>query len=292
MRFTALDAQTHKQWMKQHSAEVAGTGGYVPGPALWRHRSLVWQFVIRNVEMRHKGSHLGLVWSFANPLLMLALYVFVFGFVFGGSFNAIPNETKVDYGLGIFVGLSVFHFVSEVLGQAPTVIVANPNFVRKVVFPLEILPVATVGASFFHFLISIGLALLGVALLGPGLSLGVLWLPVIFAPVLLWGLGVAWLLSALGVFFRDFNQLVQFLTMALMFASAVFYPVSKIPAEAWLVLRFNPLIYAIELSRDAALWGLPVSIKELAFLYVSGLISCLIGLSVFRKLRPAFADVV
>jgi lipopolysaccharide transport system permease protein len=267
-------------------------GGSTLRTSLWGHRSLAWQFVVRNVEIRHKGSHLGLVWSVVNPLLMLSLYVFVFGFVFGGSFNAIPDETRVDYGLGIFVGLSLFHFVSEVLGQAPGVIVSNPNFVRKVVFPLEILPVATVGASFFHFLVSISLALLGIATIGPGLNAGVLWLPVIFAPVLLWGLGAAWMISALGTFFRDIAQVMQFLTMALMFASAVFYPASKIPEAAWTVLRFNPLIHAIELSRDAALWNLPLSMPTLGYLYATGIASCVAGFWAFRKLRPAFADVV
>jgi lipopolysaccharide transport system permease protein len=149
-----------------------------------------------------------------------------------------------------------------------------------------------VGASFFHFLISMALALIGIATIGPGLSWGALWLPVIFAPVLLWGLGVAWLFSALGVFFRDINQMIQFLTMALMFASAVFYPASKIPEGAWMVLRFNALIHAIELARDAALWNLPISIPHLAYLYVSGIAACALGYLTFRKLRPAFADVV
>jgi lipopolysaccharide transport system permease protein len=242
--------------------------------------------------MRHKGSHLGLVWAIANPLLMLSLYVFVFGFVFGGSFKAIPGETRVDYGLGIFVGLSLFHFVSEVLGQAPTVIVSNPNFVRKVVFPLEILPVATVGASFFHFLISMVLVLLGIATIGPGVNWGVFWLPVIFVPVLLWGLGVAWMFSAFGVFFRDISQMMQFLAMALMFASAVFYPPSAIPEAAWKILRFNPLIHAIELSRDTALWNLPVSIHALIYLYGTGITACFAGHWIFRRLRPTFADVV
>ncbi len=268
-----------------------GAGINFPG-TLWRQRSLLWQFVVRNVELRHKGSHLGLIWSFANPLLMLALYVIVFGYVFGGKFNAIPGETKVDYGLGIFVGLSLFHFFSEVLGVAPTVIVSNPNFVKKVVFPLEILPVATVGASFFHFLISIALALVGIAVIGPGLNWGAFWLPVIFAPILLWGLGIAWLFSALGVFFRDISQMTQFVTMALMFASAVFYPASAVPEAAWAFLRFNPLIHAIELARDATLWNLPVSLPALAYLYGSGLAACFMGHWVFRRLRPAFADVV
>ena len=196
---------------------------------LLRHRALLWQFTQRNVELRHKGSHLGLIWSFLNPLLMLGLYVFVFGYVFGGKFGARPSETRVDYALGIFVGLSLFHLIGEVLGVAPTVIVSNPNFVKKVVFPLEILPVATVGASFVHFLISIVLTLLGIAIVGPGPNLGMLWLPVIFLPVLLLSMGMAWFFSALGVFFRDIVQATSFVSMALMFSSAVFYPASNIP---------------------------------------------------------------
>ena len=260
--------------------------------SLYRHRALLWQFTQRNVEIRHKGSHLGLIWSFLNPLLMLGLYVFVFGFVFDGKFGAVSTESKVDYALGIFVGLSLFHFIGEVLGVAPTIIVSNPNFVKKVVFPLEILPVATVGASFVHCLISVLLTLLGIALVGPGPSWGMLWLPIILVPVLLLSLGIAWFCSALGVFFRDINQLTAFLSMALMFASAVFYPASKIPPAAWSVLRFNPLIHAIELSRNAALWGAALNYHHLGYLYaISGIIASA-GYWSFYKLRPAFADVL
>lgn len=278
--------------MKSHFAPSTKGAGFNFPSTLWRQRSLIWQFVVRNVELRHKGSHFGLIWSFLNPLMMLSLYVFVFGYVFGGRFNAIPGETRVDYGLGIFVGLSLFHFVAEVLGVAPTVIVSNPNFVKKVVFPLEVLPTATVGASFFHFLVSIALAVTGIAILGPGLQWGMLWLPVIFLPVMLWCLGIAWFLSGIGVFFRDIGQVMQFLTMALMFASAVFYPVSAIPEPAWAILKFNPLIHAIELSRDAALWGIPISLEKLGFLYATGLAACMAGHWVFQKLRGAFADVL
>jgi lipopolysaccharide transport system permease protein len=259
---------------------------------LLRHRALLWQFTERNVELRHKGSHLGLIWSFLNPLLMLGLYVFVFGFVFGGKFNATSTESRVDYALGIFVGLSIFHFVGEVLGVAPTVIVGNPNFVKKVVFPLEILPVASVGASFVHCLISVLLALLGIAFAGPGPSLGMLWMPVILVPVLLLALGIAWFCSALGVFFRDINQLTAFLSMALMFASAVFYPASKIPPSAWAILRFNPLIHAIELSRNAVLWHTELNYHHLGYLYAVSLLAATAGYWTFHKLRPAFADVL
>jgi lipopolysaccharide transport system permease protein len=260
--------------------------------SLVRHRSLLWQFVVRNVELRHRGSHLGLVWSFLNPLLMLGLYVFVFGYVFGGKFGALPDESRLDYALGVFLGLSLLHIVSETIGLAPGLIVANPNFVKKVVFPLEVLPAATVGASFFHFLVTIALVIAGVAFVGPGLSWGVLWLPVILLPVLALTLGVAWACSAIGVFFRDIAQVTGFVSMALLFSSAVFYPASAVPPAAWAVLKFNPLIHAIELARDAVLWGKPLDLAALAYLYACGLVGVLGGHWVFARLRPAFADVL
>ncbi len=258
---------------------------------LWFHRGLWWQFTLRNVELRHKGSHLGLVWALLNPLLLLALYVFVFGFIFDGTFGK-AGETRIEFALGIFLGLSLIHFFSEVIGLAPTLIVANPNFVKKVVFPLHILPAASVGASLFHLLISLVLILTGVALFGPGLSTGVLWLPVIVLPLVMIAMGLAWLISALGVFLRDLTQITQFVSMALLFASAVFYPKSMIPEAGWQILRFNPMLLAIELARDAVLWMEPLNMKHLVYLYAVGFACLWAGRTVFRKLKPAFADVL
>jgi lipopolysaccharide transport system permease protein len=258
---------------------------------LWTHRNLIWQFTLRNVELRHKGSHLGLVWSFLSPLLLLGLYVFVFGYIFDGSFDR-PGETRVEYALGIFLGLSLFHFLGETIGQSPGLITSNPNFVKKVVFPLQVLPAAAVGASLIHLGISLVLILAGIAFFGPGLTAGVLWLPVILLPLALFGLGIAWFVSALGVFLRDIAQITQFVGMALMFASAVFYPTSKIPEAAWQILRFNPLLLAVELSRDAVLWHEALNFRQLGYLYAAGLLCAWAGLAVFRKLKPAFADVL
>jgi lipopolysaccharide transport system permease protein len=259
---------------------------------LWQHRDLLWQFTMRNVELRHKGSHLGLIWSFLNPLLMLGLYVLVFGFIFGGSFGILADESRVDYALGIFLGLALFHFVSEVLSTSPSVIVGQPNFVKKVVFPLEVLPAANVGGALFHLLISLGLVLLGMLVFGSGLPVGVFWLPVIIIPLIFFGLGLAWFISALGVFLRDIGQLMQFLTMALLFASAVFYSAQKIPAAAWVFMRFNPILLAIELARDAALWDRPINYHHLGYLYAVGLAACWLGHYTFRRMKPAFADVI
>ncbi len=258
---------------------------------LWAYRGLVWQFTLRNVELRHKGSHLGLLWALLNPLLLLGLYVFVFGFIFEGSFGR-PDETRMEYALGIFLGLSFIHFFSEVLGSSPSLIVANPNFVKKVVFPLQILPVATVGASLFHLLISLLLIIAGIVFFGPGLHAGMLWLPVVVLPLVLLSLGVAWLVSALGAFLRDLNQVTQFVSMALLFASAVFYPMDVIPSAGWQVLRFNPMLLAIELARDAMLWQEALNFRHLAYLYLIGGGAAFGGLAVFRRLKPTFADVI
>lgn len=258
---------------------------------LWTHRELLWQFTLRNVELRHKGSHLGLVWSFLNPLLMLGLYVLVFGYIFDGSFGILPDETRVDYALGIFLGLTLYHFVSEVLGTAPSIIVGNPNFVKKVVFPLEILPAANVGGAVIHMLISLGLVLLSLLIFGHLFPAGVLWLPVILLPLILLGLGLAWIISALGVFFRDFSQVVQFVSMALLWASAVFFSAQQYPA-AWVYLRFNPVLLAIDLARDAVLWNRPLHLQHLGYLYAVSLAVCYLGHLAFRRMKPAFADVL
>lgn len=260
--------------------------------ALWRGRELLWQFTLRNVELRHKGSHLGLIWAVVNPLLMMSLYVFVFGYILGGSFNAIPNETKVDYALGIFLGLTIFHLVAEVLAVSPTLIVSNPNFVKKVVFPLELLPAASVGSAVFHMLISLALVLVGAALIGPGLTSDLIWLPFILLPLIPLALGASWLFSAIGVFFRDINQLVTFLSMVLMYASALFYSQSVIPPAAWSILRFNPLLLAVELARNAVLWHRPMDLLNLGYLYGFSIVACVVGYGLFRRMSPTFADVL
>lgn len=258
---------------------------------LVQHRSLLWQFTMRNVEIRHKGSYLGIVWPVLNPLLMLGVYVLVFGYIFGGSFGRV-GETRLDYGLTIFLGLTIFHFAAESLATAPGIIIANPNFVKKVVFPLEVLPAANVGAAAVHLLIGLALMLVGAGMLGNGLTATALWLPVIILPLVLLCLGLNWFFAALGVYLRDIGQLTQFLTLSLMFASAVFYPASRIPHEAWQFMRLNPFLIAIEQARSVVLWHEPARMNHMTYLYVSAFAACALGHLVFRRLKPGFADVL
>lgn len=260
---------------------------------LWRHRTLGWQFTKRQVELRHKGSHLGLLWSLISPLLMLSLYVFVFGFIFRGSLHPRGGaQSRGEYALVVFLGLAIHHFVAETMAVGPTLVLSNPNFVKKVVFPLEILPLAAVGSAALHFAITIGLVFIGAAIAGVGLSVHVLWLPVLFALLAVFNLGLALALAAIGVYWRDIAQIVQFAALALLFASAVFYPTSSIPDSVWVFLRFNPLIHFIDDARGALFWARSPSGPHLAYLSAAALASLGFGTFVFSRLRNTFADLL
>jgi lipopolysaccharide transport system permease protein len=256
---------------------------------------LWWQFTVRSVEMRHRGSYLGVIWTVLNPLLMLGMYVVVFGLIFRSKFNAFPNETPVDYSLAVFMGLILFHITADTIAAAPTYIITSPNLVKKVVFPLEVLPLANTSATWFHFLISFALMLIACVVTGrPPSLLGLLWMPLILAPHILFTIGLSWILSALGVFFRDISQLVGFTAQVLLYASGVFIPIHammKIPV-LWEVLKWNPLLHTIELSRRALLWDQPVDGWFLAYTWATGIAVFFVGGWFFRKWKTAFADVL
>ena len=263
--------------------------------SLFARRELLWQFLVRNVKSRHRGSILGAFWLLANPLLMLGLYVFAFGVVFGGRFTDSPEESTIDYALGVFLGLNVLGLISGIIGGSPGVIVGQPNFVKKVVFPLEILPAATMGALAYDLVISFGLCILGVLSVGPGLSFSCLYTPIILFPVFLIALGLAWFFSALGVFIRDIGQIGSFLGLALLYASGVFYSAEKAETMAptiWKFLQWNPLLQIIDSLRQVILWGGEPNWISIGYAWIFGILTVLFGAWFFDRLRPAFADVL
>ncbi|MDO8539038.1 MAG: ABC transporter permease [Opitutaceae bacterium] len=239
---------------------------------LWSRRDLIFQFTHRSIEIRHRGSKLGPFWALLNPLTMLALYFVVFGLIYDQRFGVLPGETRYDYSLALFLGLALFHGFSETLAWGPVVITSNPNFVKKVVFPLEVLPVANVGAAAFHLAVSLGLVVLGSAFGTAGLTWHVLWLPVLIFPLLVLSLGIAWMLAALGVFIRDIGQVTAFAATALLFASAVMYPASMIPANLS-ILRYNPLLQVVELARHTVLWHAPMPWQNLVYVYACAIVA-------------------
>ena len=263
--------------------------------SLFKKRELLWQFLVRNIKARHRGSILGAFWLIANPLLMLSLYVFAFGVVFGGRFTDSPDESTLDYAIGVFIGLNVLSLISGVIGSSPGVIVSQPNFVKKVVFPLEILPTAQVGALGYDLLIGMALSLCGVTLLGPGLSLSCLYIPILVGPVFLIALGLSWFFSSFGVFIRDLSHLGSFLGLALLYASGVFYSAEKARETApqiWQFLQWNPLLQMIDGLRNVILWGGEPDWFAVLYTWIFGILSLFLGGWFFNRLRPAFADVL
>lgn len=258
---------------------------------LYRHRALIWQFIWRNIELQHKGSMLGVIWSILSPLLLFGVYGFVFIIVFEGRFGVVPTETRIDYAIGLFLGLTMLQLVQETMTVTPTVIAQNPNFVKKVVFPLEVLPVAALGAALFRCLVALVLVVLATEIWGSGLSATAWWLLVLVVFLGIFSMGVAWILSALGVFLRDLAPLMQFCSVLLMFISGVFYSVSKIPAD-FSFLRFNPLAIFVETARGALLWNISPTSAELLCLGAISTVTCLVGCALFANLKSAFADVL
>jgi lipopolysaccharide transport system permease protein len=258
------------------------------------HRGVVWQFTERNFHARHKGSYLGLAWAVLNPILLLGLYFVVFDLIFGARFN-MANESAGDDAIALLLGMTVFRFFGEVIAESPMIIVGSPNLVKKVVFPVEVLPIANLGACCFNFAISMALVLIGMCVFGRGIPLTTLWMPVIVLPMVLLAAGLSWLLAALGVFFRDVAQLTQFLSILLMYLSAVFYPpslaITKAP-QIWAVIRFNPVLQIIEMLRAAMLWRQPVNLLHVGWLYLGCGAICLASYMCFALLRSTFADVL
>ncbi len=264
-----------------------------PFSLLWRHRDLVVQFTQRELRRRTKGNRLGRVWVILSPLLMLALYLFVFGVIMGGRFGVIKDETTYDFALALFLGLSIFQTLGDTLGNGPLLIITQPNFVKKVVFPLEIIPVASVMASMYNSLLSIALILVVAPFSHVGGSwMSLLYLPLLLIPLTFLSLGLSWGLSAIGVYLRDTAQIMPLAAQIVMFSSAVFYSPDKIPEPALRYLRLNPVLDICDQARRAILWHMPIDWSVVLWIYVSCFLVLIAGYAAFRRLRPFFAEVL
>lgn len=258
---------------------------------LYQQRALLRQFTWRNIEVQHKGSALGFFWAVLNPLLVFGVYAYVFVFIFNSRYGVVASETRVGYAIALFLSLALFQLFQEMITIAPLVVIQNPSYVKKVVFPLEILPVAAFGAALFRCVVSLALVIVACAVWGPGLCGLTLWLVLIVVLLGLLSLGAGWILAALGVFLRDIAPLMQFLSLLLMFMSAVFYSSAKIP-HAVAFLRFNPLLIAVDSGRAVVMWHLPPDPRHLAYLAVVSVATCLAGHALFCATKPAFSDVL
>jgi lipopolysaccharide transport system permease protein len=262
------------------------------GANLHRHTVLIRQFVKRDVLGRYRGSYLGVLWSLLRPLSMLATYTVVFGYIFQSKLGSHPNETKFDFTLALFCGLILFDFFAECLLRAPTLVLTNPNYVTKVVFPLEILPVMTVGAALVQLVVSFIPLLIALLCAHGSIPLTALYLPVILLPLIVLCLGITWLLASLGVFLRDINSFVPVLMVIIMFASAIFYSISRVPPSFLPIVLYNPLATVIDQTRNAVLWGVPPVWGRYGFVLGGSVLVMILGYAFFMRTKSSFADVL
>jgi lipopolysaccharide transport system permease protein len=258
---------------------------------LWRNRGLVHASAKREVLGRYRGSALGLLWSFFNPLFMLTVYTIVFSEVFKARWSA-GSESKTEFALVLFAGLIIFNLFAECISRAPGLILANPNYVKKVVFPLEILPFVGLLSALYHALISLGVWLVAYLILFGIPHATALLFPLIILPFGLFILGLSWGLASLGVFLRDVSQLIGVIITTLMFLSPIFYPASALPESYRHWLYLNPLTPVIEITRDLLYWGrIPDPVLMSIYWGASASIAWL-GFAWFQKTRKGFADVL
>lgn len=259
---------------------------------LRHNRQLIWQMTQREVVGRYKGSIFGLAWSFFNPIFMLVVYTFVFSVVFKSRWGVGGDESRTQFAVMLFVGMIVHGLFAEVLNRAPGLILSNVNYVKKVVFPIEILPVIAMGAALFHSLISLGVLLAAFTLFNGYLHWTAVFIPLVLLPLVILTIGLAWMLASLGVFLRDVGQTIGIITMVMMFLSPVFYPVTVLPEKFRPWLMANPLTFIIEQAREVLIWG---HLPEWSGLGIYTLVATAVawaGFAWFQKTRKGFADVL
>jgi lipopolysaccharide transport system permease protein len=258
------------------------------------NRILIARMARREVAARYRGSIIGLAWSFVNPVLLLLVYTFIFTVVFkarwgGGQFNAVNDGS---FAIMIFAGMIVHALFSECFIRSPILITGNANFVKRVVFPLEVLSWVAIGASTFHAGVSLLVLMAGELLLTGHIPITAVLVPIVYLPLMILTLGLSWFFSASGVYFRDLSQVSGFISTVLLFLSPVFYPLSSIPELYRWAFYLNPLTFIIESSRDLLLFGRLPSATELGMYYAVSLGVAWSGFAWFQKTRSGFADVI
>jgi len=248
--------------------------------------------VKREIQVKYKESFIGLGWAFFTPLFMLGVYTFVFSEVFKSRWNNVVPTNKADFAIMLFAGLMVYTFFAECLLRGPQIIVSNANYVKKIVFPLEILPFVAIGVSLFQLFISSIVLLLAQLFFKEVLPYTAILFPIVLIPLLLSTAGILWLLAAAGVYLRDIGQLIGVLTSVLMFLSPIFYPVSALPEQFQPWLRLNPLTNIIEQARAVLVDGKLFDVADYGVSIVASIVIFWIGYSVFQKARKGFADVL
>jgi len=256
-----------------------------------QNRKLIKRLMIRDIQSRYKSTMLGMLWVFVTPLLMLSIYAFIFSTVLKAKW---PNssESQFEFALILYCGLIVFNLFSEFLSRAPNLILENVNYVKKVIFPIEILPVILLGSALFQALINYGILLVFCLIFYGSLQWTILLLPLILMPFLLLLLGLGMALSSLGVYIRDIGQFIGVIITGLMFISPLFFPLTALPEYIRPYLYLNPVTFIIEQVREIIIWGHMPDWSGLLIYSVASLLVVWLVYTFFSKTRKGFSDVL
>lgn len=259
---------------------------------LWQHRDLIRQFTKREIEGRYKGSFLGLFWSFINPLVLLLIYTFVFGFVLKSRWPEARSDSLGEFAVTIFCGLTAFNVFNECVSRASNLVVGVPNYVKKVVFPLEILPVSILGSALFHAGVSLSILLCASIIVTHTVQWTLILLPIIMLPLLFFAVGISWFLASMGVFVRDIGYTVALGLQILFFMTPIFYPLTIIPEPIQTIMRLNPMAPVVENFRRIILWGnFPSWFGLISWVSLSFVVM-MMGYAWFQKTKKAFSDII
>lgn len=256
------------------------------------NRELIYELIKRDIASRYQGSVIGFMWSFINPIIMLSVYTFVFSVVFKARWSVDSTGSKTEFALILFSGLLVYNLFSECLNKSPGLILSNVNYVKKVIFPLEILPFVVLGTAFFHMIISfiVWVAFYFIFFGIPHLT--IFLFPIALIPLIFLIIGLSLFLSSLGVYLRDIGQIIILLTTVLMFMSPIFYPIHALPNNFRVIMEINPLTFIIEQVRAVIIFGDNIQwTKWGVWTIISMFVTCL-GFAWFQKTRGGFSDVL
>lgn len=264
---------------------------WMPVASLTSHGSLTWELAKREVMVRYRGASFGLAWSLISPFLLLMIYTFAFGTVMGGRWpQALTGETS--FSIILFAGLVVHGFFAECLIRSPLLITSNPHFVKRVVFPLEILPWPLVMAALFHTAMNTIVFVLLRLVMDGAFDWTIVLLPLVLLPLVTLAIGIAWFLASLGVYFRDISQITGVASMALLFLSSAMMPVETVDARYRWVFELNPLTFIIDQARNVMLWGIQPDWTGLFWYWLGAMAVFIGGYSWFRITKRGFADVL
>jgi lipopolysaccharide transport system permease protein len=281
---------TQGQLRRRSLLRAVGRAFTYPCTLIWRHRSLIRSMVRRDIVGRYRGSFGGVFWTVLNPLLLMATYYFVFGIVLRARFG--QDQSRTGYVLYFLCGMLPWLAFSEALGRSALVILEYRNFVKKLVFPLETLPVNLVIAGLVTEVFALVIFTAGILAVRGAVPAAVLWLPVLLVPQVLLTAGLCWFLAALGVYVRDLGQINGFLLTLWFFLTPICYPVESLPAPALAILSRNPMFTLVRGYRDVFLEGRRPDLGSLSILLIVSAFIFFAGHAWFYKLRRSFADVI